>query len=44
MQKKIKDYWNKRAKHRLLAGSNSLMPDLLETNFLISFIKKIKKF
>ena len=43
MKKKIKDYWNKRAKDKLLAGSNTLMPDLLETSFLISFIKKNKK-
>ena len=43
MKKKIKDYWNKRSKDKLLAGSNTVMPDLLETNFLISFIKKNKK-
>ncbi len=43
MKKKIKDYWNKRAKNKLLAGSNSVTPDLLETNFLISFIEKNKK-
>ena len=43
MKNKIKDYWNKRAKDKLLAGSNTVTPDLLETNFLISFIKKDKK-
>ena len=35
MKKKIKDYWNKRSKDKLLAGSNTVMPVLL---------KKIKKF
>ena len=43
MKKKIKDYWNKRAKKKLFAGSNTLLPDLLETNFLSTLIKKNKK-
>ena len=43
MNKKIKDYWNKRAKKKLLAGSNTVLPDLLETNHLLSLIKPNKK-
>ena len=43
MKKKIKTYWNNRAKKKLLAGSNTTLPDILETNFLTSLIKPNKK-
>ncbi len=42
MKKKIRSFWNSRAKHKLLAGSNTVLPDLLETNYLIKLIKKNK--
>lgn len=43
MKKKIKSYWNGRADKKLYAGSNSILPDLLETNYLISLLGKNKK-
>lgn len=42
MKKKIRSFWNSRAKKKLLAGSNTVLPDLLETNYLIKLIKKNK--
>lgn len=42
MKKKIRSFWNSRAKNKLLAGSNTVLPDLLETNYLIKLIKKNK--
>jgi len=43
MKKKIKTYWNTRAKKKQLAGSNTVLPDILETNFLTSLLKKNKR-
>ena len=43
MKKKIGSFWS-RAKNKLLAGSNTVLPDLLETNYLIKLIKKNKCF
>lgn len=40
MKNKIKKYWDKRSKNRLLAGSNIVLADLLETNYISSQIKK----
>ena len=42
MKKEIRSFWNSRAKNKLLAGSNTVLPDLLETNYLIKLIKKNK--
>ena len=42
MKKKIKSYWNSRAKKKSLAGSNTVLPDLLETNYLINLVKSNK--
>ena len=41
MKKKIRSFWNSRAKKKLLAGSNTVLPDLLETNYLIKLIKTV---
>ena len=43
MKKKIKTFWNNRAKKNFLAGSNTVLPDLLETRYLYGLIKKNKK-
>ena len=42
MKKKIRSFWNSRAKNKLFAGSNTVLPDLLETDYLIKLIKKNK--
>ena len=43
MKKKIRSFWNSRAKNKLFAGSNTVLPDLLETDYLIKLIKKKTK-
>ena len=40
MKNKIKKYWDKRSKNGLLAGSNTVLADLLEINYISSQIKK----
>ena len=42
MKKKIRSYWNSRAKKKSLAGSNTILPDLMETNYLINLVKRDK--
>lgn len=43
MKKKIKKFWNNRSHKKSYAGSNSLLGDILETNYLSTIIKKNSK-
>ena len=40
MTKKIKKFWNNRSHKKNFAGSNTLLGDILETNYLTKIIKK----